>query len=169
MKDARRAPIGRRLPPLLVLSLVVTWLLLTTWSLAQVVLGTLLAAALVRASAVLRPLRPTVRRLHVAARLAGVVVGDILRSNVGVARIMLGLTSQRRIASGFVEIPLELRDPHALAVLAAIVTSTPGTVWVDHDAAAQLLTLHVLDLRDEQQWIDWIKSRYERPLRRIFE
>jgi multicomponent K+:H+ antiporter subunit A len=28
---------------------------------------------------------------------------------------------------------------------------------------------HVLDLRGEQQWVDWIKSPYERPLRRIFE
>jgi multicomponent K+:H+ antiporter subunit E len=155
---------------LLVGVLVVMWLLLSqTLALAQLLLGTLLAVALVRAGAVLRPLRPTLRRFHLGAVLAAVVLGDIVRSNVGVARIVLGLTSGRRITSGFVEIPLELRDPHALAVLAAIVTSTPGTVWVDHDTASRTLTLHVLDLKDEQEWIDWIKNRYEGPLRRIFE
>jgi multicomponent K+:H+ antiporter subunit E len=146
------------------------WLLLSqTLSLAQLLLGTLLAVALVRAGAVLRPLQPTLRRLHLGAVLAAVVLGDIVRSNVGVAGIVLGLTGGRRITSGFVEIPLELRDPHALAVLAAIVTSTPGTVWVDHDEVSRTLTLHVLDLKDEQEWIDWIKNRYEQPLRRIFE
>jgi multisubunit Na+/H+ antiporter MnhE subunit len=31
------------------------------------------------------------------------------------------------------------------------------------------LTLHVLDLKSEQEWIDWIKQRYERLLMRVFE
>jgi multicomponent K+:H+ antiporter subunit E len=68
-----------------------------------------------------------------------------------------------------VRIPLELRDPHGLAVLAVIVTATPGTVWVDLDHATGTLTLHVLDLKDESEWIGWIKNRYEKRLRGIFE
>jgi multicomponent K+:H+ antiporter subunit E len=158
-----------RLPPLLIGGLVVMWLLLSqSRSLAQVVLGGVLAVALAFASSVLRPL-PRLRRLHLAAALAAIVLGDIVRSNVGVARIVLGLTGGRRVTSGFVDIPLTLRDPHGLAVLAAIVTSTPGTVWVDLDATTQTLTLHVLDLKSEQEWIDWIKNRYERVLLRIYE
>jgi multicomponent K+:H+ antiporter subunit E len=53
--------------------------------------------------------------------------------------------------------------------LAGIVTATPGTVWVDHDEATSTLTLHVLDLKSETEWIDWIKGRYERLLMGIFE
>jgi len=43
--------------------------------------------------------------------------------------VILGLTGSRRVHSGFLHIPLDLRDPHGLAVLAAIITSTP-TSWV---------------------------------------
>ena len=51
---------------------------------------------------------------------------DIVRSNLGVARVVLGLVRDRQVRSGFLEIPLELTDPHALTILAVIVTSTPG-------------------------------------------
>jgi len=98
--------------------------------------------------------------------LFGLVLRDIVQSNLGVARIVLGLRKPR---PGFVQIPLDLTDPHGLAVLAGIVTATPGTVWVDHDTVSSTLTLHVLDLKSEQEWIDWIKNRYERLLLGVFE
>ena len=69
-----------------------------------------------------------------------------------------------QVRSGFLDIPLELRDPHALAILAAIVTSTPGTAWAGLSPDGRTLTLHVLDLKDEAAWIQTIKDRYERPL-----
>lgn len=159
----------RRLPPLLVVGLVVIWLLLAqSVTLGQIVLGLVLAIALVWTSSVLRSV-PRLRRLHYVALLAAFVLRDIVRSNIGVGRIVLGLTRPRDVTSGFVKIPLTLRDPHGLAVLAAIVTSTPGTVWVDLDTKTDTLTLHILDLKDEQEWIDWIKNRYERILLRIYE
>jgi len=42
-------------------------------------------------------------------------------------------------------------------------------VWGELSADRSLLMIHVLDLHDEQWWIDTIKNRYERPLRSIFE
>jgi multicomponent K+:H+ antiporter subunit E len=168
MRDSTRVA-GRRFPPLLVGALLLIWLLMNqTLSFGEVVLGAVLAAGVAWASAALRPLQPRLKRVHVAARLAAVVLLDILRSNIGVARVVLGLTGGK-VRSGFVEIPLDMRDPHGLAVLAIIVTSTPGTVWVGLSADGSRLTLHVLDFRDEADWIDWIKNRYERPLMSIFE
>lgn len=163
-------PRGKRLPPLLVLGLAVIWLLLNQ-SLApgQIALGVLVAAALAWISAGLRPLQPRVRRIWLGVLLLGLVFRDIVRSNIGVARIVLGLVRDREVRSGFVQIPLDLSDPHGLAVLATIVTSTPGTVWVDLTPDGRTLTLHVLDLRDEAEWVRWIKERYERQLLRIFE
>ena len=67
------------------------------------------------------------------------------------------------------DIPLDLRDPYGLAVLACIITSTPGTLWVSFDAGEGMLTIHVLDLIDENDWIRTIKGRYERLLLEIFE
>jgi multicomponent K+:H+ antiporter subunit E len=67
-----------------------------------------------------------------------------------------------------VEIPLELRDPYGLAALACIITSTPGTLWVDFNEASGILTIHVLDLVNESEWVGLIKERYERRLMEIF-
>jgi multicomponent K+:H+ antiporter subunit E len=155
--------------PVLVASLTGLWLLLNqTLAPGHVLLGAILATALARFSSRLRPLRARVRRLDTAARLVLVVVLDITQSNLHVALIVLGLR-RRPFRSGFLRIPLELRDPHGLAALAMIVTATPGTVWSGLSAAEDELTLHVLDLEDEAGMIRTIKQRYEQPLMRIFQ
>lgn len=158
-----------RISPVLVLSLLVFWLVLNqTVAPAQIVLGAVIATFLSWSASALRPLQARVKRLDLAAILAVVVLIDIVRSNIAVARIVLGLAG-REIQPGFLDIPLELRDPHGLAVLAVIVTSTPGTVWAGLSPDGGTLTLHVLDLYDEGEWIQLIKTHYEQPLMRIFE
>ena len=92
---------------------------------------------------------------------------DIVRSNIAVLRIALRLPAPGRVA-GFLSIPLELRDPRGLAILAGIVTATPGTSWAHYEAAANVLTLHVLDLVDEEAWVRQFKDRYERRLMAIY-
>jgi len=158
-----------RVPPLLTLVLVAIWLLLNnTIALRDILLGSLIAVLLMLAAAQMRPVQPKLRELWLAVPLTFVVLWDILRSNFNVARIVLGLVTDRRVVSGFIDIPLDLRDPHGLAILAAIITSTPGTAWGGLSEDGSVLKLHVLDLRDEQEWIRMIKQRYERPLMRIF-
>jgi multicomponent K+:H+ antiporter subunit E len=154
----------------MVLGLTFLWLLLNQ-SLApgQVLLGAALSVLLAWASSPLRPLQAHIRRLDLAALLLLQVCMDIARSNIRVALIVLGLPRKRSLRSGFLDVPLDLRDPHGLAALAAIVTSTPGTVWVGLSPDGSVLTLHVLDLRDEAQLVNLVKHRYERPLMRIFE
>ncbi len=71
--------------------------------------------------------------------------------------------------SGFVAIPLDLRDPLGLAILSIIITSTPGTAWVDYNSARGTLLIHVFDLVDEEGWRKLIKNRYEHLLTEIFE
>lgn len=154
--------------PLMSAFLLTAWLLLNrTLSPGQVVLGTALALTGGWALSWLtlpkgRPRRP----LRIVA-LGLTVFVDILRSNFAVARIILGLGGPA--TSGFVRIPLDMRSPFGLAALAVIITSTPGTVWVEHDPDGGVLTIHVLDLVDEAAWIGTIKHRYERQLMDIFE
>jgi multicomponent K+:H+ antiporter subunit E len=160
----------RRLPPVLVVTLFALWLLLNrSVSLGHVALGLVLAIGVAWATSGLRPLKPKVRCTYLVGVLLAVVFRDIVRSNFNVARIVLGLRRGKEVRSGFVKIPLALKDPHGLAVLAGIVTSTPGTVWVGHDFETSVLTLHVLDLVDENAWIVWVKESYERLLQEIFE
>ena len=98
----------------------------------------------------LGPPKARIGRPGAILRLVARVFGDIVRSNVAVARIVLGLGGRER-TSGFVNIPLDLRDPYGLAALACIITSTPGTLWVKHDPTTGMLTIHVLDLIDEER------------------
>lgn len=160
----------RLLPsPLLSLFLFCLWPIMNqSLSRGHLLLAAVLALAVPALTAGTRPLRPRIRRPWLLLRLAGVVFADVLLSCARVTAIILG-GPERRQHSGFMDIPLELHDPHGLAVLAAIVNSTPGTVWAELSEDRSLLTLHVLDLRDEQAWIDTIKTRYERPLMAIFQ
>jgi multicomponent K+:H+ antiporter subunit E len=160
----------KRVPWLLILGLTGMWLLLEqSLSFGHLLLGLLLATLMTLGFAAVRPVHPRMRRPLAALRLLGRVVVDILRSNFAVARIVLGLTGKQGARSGFVDIPLTVRDPHALATLAAIMTATPGTVWADLSPDDSVLTIHVLDLRDPQAMRDTVKNRYESLLQEIFE
>lgn len=114
----------------------------------------------------MRPSRA--RRLRCALELLALVVEDIVRSNLAVARIVLFPGTRGRVA-GFLTLPLESRHPAALAAMACIITATPGTCWVRYDAARNAVTIHVLDLADEEAWVRLFKQRYERRLREILE
>jgi len=155
--------------PLLSLALLVLWLLLNqSVSAGHVILGSVIAVLASWAMAALRPEKPRIRRPGAALRLLCMVVIDILRSNVAVGQIIVR-SREPGAKAGFMTILLDLRDRHGLAVLAIIITSTPGTIWVDYDAARGTLLLHVLDLVDETVWVQTIKGRYERLLMEIFE
>jgi multicomponent K+:H+ antiporter subunit E len=160
--------IRRWLPyPMLSTLLLVVWLLLNqSVAPGTILLGALLGIALARVSVLLRPPTVRVRNHHLLGLLFLRVMLDIFRSNLAVAKIIL--RRDRRVHSGFVAIPLALTDRHGLAVLACIITSTPGTIWVSYDSTANILLIHVLDLVDEQGWIDTIKQRYERILLETF-
>lgn len=154
--------------PLLSAFLLLMWLLLAGLSLGHVVLGSLIAISAARVMTALEPSTPRLRRWDQIPALFGIVMWDIFRSNLAVVGIIL--RGRRRMpASGFLAIPLELRDRTGLAVLACIITSTPGTAWVDYHPGTGELLIHVLDLTDGPALREEIKSRYESRLMEIFE
>jgi len=166
-----RAGLLKRLAPapLLSMALLVLWLLLNrSLSAGHWVLGTVLALAIPLLTAGLRPLPVRIRKPGTALRLALTVVADTVQSNLAVARLLLA-PGRRRHPSGFVHIPLDMRDPNALAVLAMIVCITPGTAWAELSLDRSMLLLHVLELDDAAAMAAAVKQRYERPLMEIFE
>jgi multicomponent K+:H+ antiporter subunit E len=154
--------------PVLTVALFVLWLLLNPWS-----PGTAVVAAVV---AVVVPmltggLRPSPARLHHPlriVRLIAVVAFDMTRAAFRVWWLLLTRRSAA-LPSAFVRVPLEITDPNALAGLAIIVCATPGTAWAELSADRKVLMLHVLEVQDEAAEIAWVKRRYERPLKEIFE
>ncbi len=155
--------------PVLTGGLVLMWMMLTRFSLGHLLLGTAVALVAGRAMGALGPERPSLRRAGAVLPLLGIVAWDILRSNAAVAWLILtrGRGGTRR--SGFLHVPLRLRHRSALAVLAIIVTATPGTAWLEYDEETGVLLLHVFDMVDEADWLDLIQNRYEARLLEIFE
>lgn len=153
--------------PLLAAALLAMWLLLNqSLSPGHIALGAAVALLASHGLAALRPEPVRFVSVRPMLRLAGLVAADIIRSNLAVARIVL-FPKKKRV-SGFVRLPLELRNIHGLTVLACIITATPGTLWVQLDRSSGVLIVHVLDLVDEDAWIRLIKARYETLLLEIF-
>ncbi|MEP7207353.1 MAG: Na+/H+ antiporter subunit E [Casimicrobiaceae bacterium] len=153
--------------PVLSAIMVLGWLSLTELSMAQLVLGIILAVAIPRlAYAFLKGL-PRVRAIRPAIGLAGRVAWDIILSNLAVARGILGPSA--RLSPAFVEVPLILTHPHAITLLATIITMTPGTLSAGLGPDARTLLVHALDADDPDALVAGIKANYERPLKEIFE
>ena len=154
--------------PLISLALFLAWLMLNeSLALGQLLLGAALAIALPHVTERLRPDRPRFARWGTIVRLGLVVLGDIVRSNLQVARLILG--PEHRIQPRFVWLPLSIRDPHGIVALAGIITMTPGTLTADVSADGRALLVHSLHAPDPDAIRDEIKTRYESRLKRIFE
>ena len=149
--------------------LTLLWLLLAnSIDVGQFLLGSCVSFVFVVLSLRMRPDLAYPRKPCLIIKLIWRVGIDIFKSNLAVVLLILQW-KRRDFNSGYVYIPLEVRDPHALAFLACIITYTPGTVWSGLTEKDYILRLHVLDLKEETEWFDTIKNRYEKPLLEIFE
>jgi multicomponent K+:H+ antiporter subunit E len=162
----------RLLPaPWLSLALWAVWLMLNqSASVGNLLLGAALALALPWFTERFRPERLRIHAWGIALKLAGVVLADIIKSNVQVARLILGPESA--ITPRFVWVPLDIRDAHGIATLATVITMTPGTLSADLSDDRGHLLVHSFDCDDDAAAVALvadIKARYETPLIAIFE
>ena len=155
--------------PALSVALFVLWLvLMQSLDAGTLLLGAGLAVFWPAVTAPLMTAPPRVKKPLVIAALVARVVYDMLLSNIKVAWLILTRPSHA-LGSSFIRVPLELRDPNGLAALAMIITFTPGTAWAQLSIDGRTLLVHVLVLETESSMAEFIQTRYERPLREIFE
>lgn len=162
--------IQRVLPhPLLSVMLTVMWLLLVnSVSLNSLLFGMFLAVVIPLATRPYWPDRPAVRAPLKIVEYGLVVLWDIVVANVAVAKLIL-LRRNADLRPAWVTIPLDLKTPEAITVLAGTITMTPGTVSADLSSQGHALLVHCLDAPDPDAIRDDIKARYERRLKEIFE
>ncbi len=154
--------------PLLTILLTAVWCLLVNHpSSGSVAFGLLLGIIIPIMTAAYWPHRPVIRRPWRLFSYVGVVIWDIIVANVQVAMIVL-FKSNEKMQPNWVCIPLELRTPEAIAILAGTITLTPGTVSADLSDEGHCLLVHALDAPDPDAVRDEIKSRYEARLLEIF-
>lgn len=154
--------------PFLTLLLAVVWILLqNSFSAGMAVFGLILGTIIPRALAVWWPDRPAGFRMGKMLAYVCLVVWDILVANVQVAWIILTRRNED-MQSAWVTVPLDLRQPEAITVLAGTITLTPGTVTADMSNKGHYLLVHALHAPDPDAVRDDIKSRYEARLKEIF-
>lgn len=155
--------------PYLSLFLIVTWFLLVNeWKLGSLVMAGILATLIPLFTAPYWPHAPRLNSLPALLSYTALVIWDVIIANIQVAKIVLFLPRDR-IQSAFIRVPVNLRSPEAIAMLAGTITMTPGTVTADMSADGTVLLIHSLHAPDPDAIRDDIKSRYESRLKRIFE
>lgn len=155
--------------PILSIVIVIVWLFLQNrFSMGHLVLGTVIGIVVPKFTSSYWPGRPRIRNIPMIVSFIAVVLWDIVVSNVIVAYLVLFRRSES-LRSRFITVPLDLRTPEAISLLAGTITMTPGTVSADLSADGRSLLVHCLETDAPDEVIAGIKSRYERRLKEIFE
>ncbi len=155
--------------PHLTLLLTAVWLLLANaYTLNSLVFGLLMGLVIPWITAPYWPDRPRVRNFPMIVEYVLIVMWDILKSNITVARIVL-FVPNARLEPAWVTVPLDLHEPEAITALAGTITMTPGTLTAELAADGHSLLVHCLHAPDPDGVRDEIKERYERRLKEIFE
>jgi multicomponent Na+:H+ antiporter subunit E len=105
------------------------------------------------------------RWLVEASALAVVFVYELWLSSVTVARAAFARKPQ--IASAIVAVPLELKTDLGIAVLANLVTLTPGTCSLHVSEDRRTLYVHVLNVDSPEETVAGIKRGFERRIMRL--
>lgn len=153
--------------PVLSVLIAATWLLLQqSLAVPNLITAAVLALVLPR---LLHGFLGPVTRLRApgtALRFVALVLWDIVLSNLTVARLVLD--PRARPQPAWVRVPLRLTHPTAITLLAAVITTTPGTVSCAVDEDRREILVHALDCTDPAGLVAQIQQRYEAPLLEIF-
>lgn len=115
----------------------------------------------------LAPHAPNIKQPLTIIVLGVIVLIDIVKSNITVARLILG--REDNIRPDLVWVPLDVTDAYAKTALAGIITMTPGTLSAEFSDDGKYLLVHALNVDEPATLIAEIKSRYELPLMEIFQ
>ena len=155
--------------PQLTLTLAVVWLLLVNKvTVGNVLLGLILGVSIPVVTQPFWQRRPMLKHPLKIVEYVVLVLYDIVVANVIVAYTIM-FKSNANTRSAWVTVPLDLKTPEAITVLAGTITMTPGTVASALTADASAILVHCLDTDDPDAVRDEIKQRYERRLKEIFE
>ena len=154
--------------PFLTLLLAIVWTFLyNDISAGMIVFGILLGIIIPWGTSIWWPDTPKGFRIGKMITYSLIVMWDILIANIQVAWIVLTVPNSK-LKPAWIVVPLTLRQPEAITVLAGTITLTPGTVSSDLSDQGHSILVHVLHTDDPDAIRDDIKTRYERRLTEIF-
>ncbi len=152
--------------PVISLAVLVSWLLLTSYSPGSLIMGIILGWFIpwITQGFWIMPVK-----IKSWPKLAGyclLVLYDIIIANIQTARLVLADID--KLQPSFIKLPLDLENPVAITMLANTITLTPGTISARVSTDCKHILVHGLNIHDPEQAIHEMKNRYEKPLKEIF-
>ncbi|WP_106477470.1 Na+/H+ antiporter subunit E [Phytohalomonas tamaricis] len=160
-------PATRWVPtPLLSLLLAAIWILVTSLSPGNILLGVVLGLIIPKLTQQFWDKQPDVKRPWLAIKYIFVLFIDIIVANFEVSRVILAI--RRKPQPAFIVYPLSMSETFPITVLANTISLTPGTLSAHLRLHDGTLLIHALDVDDIDGMIRHIHERYELPLKEIF-
>jgi multicomponent Na+:H+ antiporter subunit E len=114
--------------------------------------------------------RPTLfRRFRQAVSLTALFLYEMLVSALRVAVLVLSPNMKRHLKPAIIAFPLSVKTDPEIALLANLITLTPGTLSVDVSSDKKTLYVHALSMPDRQKLIDDIANGFEKKIKEVFE
>jgi multicomponent K+:H+ antiporter subunit E len=154
-------------PTLSAVLFIIWFLLVNNPKIGSILMAGFLAITIPMLTEAYWPDRPKLKSRKLFIAYLGLVMWDIIIANIQVARIILFMP-RTKIQSRWIAVPIDLRTPEAITMLAGTITMTPGTVTADMSACGRVLLIHSLHAPDPDAIRNDIKTRYEARLKRIF-
>jgi multicomponent Na+:H+ antiporter subunit E len=105
------------------------------------------------------------RRVRSVAAFIGFFLWQLLIANLRVAYTVLSL--RPNLVPGIVAIPLSITRPAAIALLANVITLTPGTLSLDISSDRRVLYVHTFAVGDVERFRASIKQGFEQRILEI--
>lgn len=107
------------------------------------------------------------RKLRAAAGLALFFAWELLKSAVRVALVVIRPDIGAAVRPAIVAVPLTLESDAGIALLANMITLTPGTLSIDVAADRSVLYVHVLEFAGKEALLADIAGGFERRVKEL--
>jgi len=153
--------------PWLTFSLIVIWMLVQmAFDLGNLIMGIILGLFVPLVTLRFWPNAPKIKSLPKLAKYMAVFLYDVVIANLQVAVWILG--PKEKLRPRWLYVPLDVKHPFTITMLASTISLTPGTVSSQISADRKLLIVHCLHTDDDDESVRTMKERYEKPLKEIF-
>lgn len=108
-----------------------------------------------------------VRRTTAAVLFLFYVAWQVVLANLRL--LLFYFSPNSRMRPGIVRVPLDLRTPAAITLLANVITLTPGTLTLEVSADSGFLYVHAIDVPSPEALRQEIKRGFERRIAEVME
>ncbi len=153
---------------LLNLLVALAWVVLTgEFTIGNFVVGFLITYLILRLTRQSQLVSSYVRRISLLVRFLGFFLKELVLSSL---RVMVQvLLPRQNLRPAVVAVPLDVQSDTGIALLANLITLTPGTLTLDVSTDRKMMYIHVIDLDDLEAFRTSIKQGFERRIIEVME